>query len=613
MNIYTVLSFISFLIYIQAGALALYRNSRSTQNRVFVLLSVLFAVYAFFYSLIYRSETIEQVYFYDRIAALGWVFFPIVAVWFFLILTRSKSTLISILFFFFLLPVSFVSYYSVLTNLESLKFFHQTEGIWFFTPNDNTISYFVFVLYLIVSVLIIYYVLISWYFMSERNRVKTQARILIFALSGFFVLSFMSNLVLPFIEKDIVPAMAPVNGLFLVVGVVYVLFFLPSSALTPDTVYKLIVGHIKEFIFIADEKGTIHTTNHHTLSILKYNNYEISKKKLPDIFSDAEKIENALKSMEARSVSRQYRMDLISKNQELIPVLLYVIKVTDQYKRVQGYVFSCLDYRHKLKLREEVADRVRTEKNLSQIRRELELLVKKRTRELHEANLKLQQEVVERRNAEEHIKGDLQEKIELVQEVHHRVKNNIQMIISLVNMMCSHPKIDEAAAEKLREIAEKVRYISRIHEDFYSSPNLSNIPFSGYLKKSIGELYSNFGRRKDIVFKLNLRNENLDINQAIPLGIIFNELMINALKYAFTEGENPQKSKSIINVEFYKNDLQYSLIISDNGVGLPGSFKELRYQNIGFQLVHVLAKEHLKGKISYFGNSGTTFIINFQS
>jgi two-component system, sensor histidine kinase PdtaS len=197
-----------------------------------------------------------------------------------------------------------------------------------------------------------------------------------------------------------------------------------------------------------------------------------------------------------------------------------------------------------------------------------------------------------------------------VQEIHHRVKNNIQMIISLVNMLCNHPKIDSFASEKLREIAEKVRYISRIHEDFYSSPNLSSIPFSTYLKKAIGELYSNFGNRKDIVFKLNLSDENLDISQAIPLGIIFNELLINALLYAFDDSQI-QPEKSIISVEFIKNNRSFSLIVSDNGVGLHAPFSELQSKKIGLQLVNVLTREHLKGTISHQGNSGTTFVVNF--
>jgi two-component sensor histidine kinase len=609
-NIFAILSFISFILFVQAGFLALWKNHKALTSRVFAFLCLLFAVYAGGYTLFFDAETLEQVYFYDRIASIGWIFFPIVTVWFSIIFTNSKNKVIKGILLFFLLPISVYSLYVAITDLESVKFFYINNGNWFFTPYDTTSDYYLFILYLIASVLVSYYVLISWFFMAESNREKYKAKIMLYILTIFFILSFFTNLVFPFLQSQVIPAMAPINALILVGGIAYLLFFLPTASIPPSVLYNLIVQNVNEFLFLADSKGKIYATNHYTLAHLKYNSYEISRSSISEIFSDKEKIEDALRSLGTRNVSKQIRVDLISQTNERIPVLLYVIKVNDHFKRTRGFVFSCLDYRQKLKLRDEVAERVRTEKNLSQLRRELELLVKKRTRELQDANLRLQQEVIERRSAEEQIKTDLHEKVKLVQEIHHRVKNNIQMVISLVNMLCNHPKIDSHASDKLREIAEKVRYISRIHEDFYSSPNLSNIAFSGYLKKAIGELYSNYGRRKDIVFKLNLTDENLDIGQAIPLGIIFNELLKNSLLYAF-EREILPDEKSIINIEFYKNNGHYSLIVSDNGIGLQAPLNEIQSKKIGLQLVNVLVKEHLKGSVSHDGQFGTTFTVKF--
>lgn len=611
MNIFAVLSFISSVLFLQAGVYTLIKDRKTSVNRVFALLAFLFAIYAFSYALFFDAETIGQVYFYDKIASVGWVFFPVVTVWFFYLLTRNLSKKVFVPLFSILLLFAFYSFYIALTDLESVKFFYQFEDNWFYTPYDNTTSYFLFVLYLISSVLVVYYMLIGWFFMAESNREKYQAKVLLYILSFFFVLSFLSNLVFPYIETHLIPAMAPINALILIGGGIYVLFFLPSASITPEMVYHLIVSHVKEFLLIADKEGKIYATNQYTLSNLKYNSYEIGRCELEDIFSEPEKVREGLKHMRSNNVSRQVRLELFTKEKEKVPVVLYIIKIQDEFKRTLGYVFSCMDYRQKLKLKEEVAERVRAEKNLSQIRKELELLVKKRTQELQEANLKLQQEVVERRSAEEQIKNDLHEKIELVQEVHHRVKNNIQMIISLVNMLCSHPRIDSHASDKLRDIAEKIRYISRIHEDFYASPNLSNIAFSSFLKKAIGELYRNFGQQRDIVFKLNLTDENLDISHAIPLGIIFNELLMNSLHFAF-RAEQESTPKNTINVEFYRNNGEFSLVVSDNGVGLPMPFHELKGHKIGLQLVNVLIRDHLKGKISHYGQQGTTFIVKFD-
>jgi len=609
-NIFSILSIISFLIFLQAGIYASLMDWKSPHVKIFVLLTFLFAIYSGSYALFFNAETIERVYLYDKIAAVGWVFFPLVTVWFFISLTKIKNRVIFLICLLFLIPVSLYSFYVSLTDLESVKLYYEYNGKWFYTPNESRAIYYLFVLYLIVSVLISYFILISWYFTGSSNRQKYQAKGLLFVLSIFFGITFFSNLFLPYIQAHIIPAMAPINALIIVAGISWVLFFVPSGFITPEIVYGLIVNRIKEFLFIADNSGKIQRTNQYTLTNLKYNNYEIARSNLSDIFSDPVKVEDAIRSTKSRSVSRQIRIDLIAKNKELVPVMLYVIKITDHFKRTHGYVLSCMDYRQKLKLRDEVAERVRTEKNLSQIRKELEMLVKRRTQELQEANLRLQQEVVERRSAEEQIKADLQEKITLVQEVHHRVKNNIQIIISLVNMLCSHPKIDHSASEKLRDIAEKVRYISRIHEDFYSSPNLSNIHFSRYLKKAVGELYRNYGRGKEVVFKLNISDQYLDISEAIPLGIVLNELLINSLTHAF-ENQDMLIEKNTINIEFYRNSQQLTLVISDNGIGFPLPYQDIKTSKVGLQLVNVLVKEHLKGKISHYGQRGTTFMISF--
>ncbi len=610
MNIFALLSLVSSILFLQVGVFVLYKNHRLIHYQLLAVLSFLFSIYAFSYFLFFGAETSEQVYLYDRIASVGWVFFPVLTTWFFIKLTGNSSRVIRYILYLFLVPLALFSFYQALTDLESVKLFYQYENNWYYTPYDHTLSYTLFVIYLIVSVLVVFFVLIGWFYMAESNREKYQARVLLVSLSLFFILSFLTNLVFPFVESHLIPAMAPVNALVLIGGIAYALLLIPSGAITSDIIYNLILQHVREFIFITDKNGTISSTNYFTLTHLKFNNYDFLKRSPSEIFSDYPRLEKAIKRLGSRSTSGEMLMDLITRDGQRIPVMLYIIRIKDRNKKLHGFVIIGQDYRQKLKLKEEVDQRLRTEKNLSQIRKELEMLVKKRTRELQDANMRLQQEVVERKNAEEQIKADLEEKAELVKEVHHRVKNNIQMIISLVNMLCNHPKIDEQASDKLREVAEKVRYISKIHEDFYSSPHLSNIPFSPYLKKSIGELYSHFGKSTDIVFKLNIADEVLDINQAIPLGIVFNELMINALRYAFSESNN-NRHKNIINVSFFNHDHQYSLVISDNGDGLPMPFSIIKNKKVGFQLVNLLVKDHLKGKIYYDDDQGATFKVVF--
>ncbi len=589
----------------------LYKNIRSKLHWVFSLLSFLFGLYAISYYMFFGAETLEEVYLYDRIASPGWVFFPVVSVWFTIMLTQNKSGVIKSITYFFLLPIAIFSLYTVFTDLESVKLFYRDNGNWFYTPYEHTFEYMIFVIYLMASVLTMYFLLIGWYYSVETRRQKIQANIMLLSLTVFFILSFITNLVLPVIQTDIIPAIAPVNALFLVGGMFVTLMFRPTQEIAPEMIYNLIFRHVKEFVFFLDKDGKILSANQYTLNHLKFNNYDLQKKDPAYIFSNFDKILENIRRMGKRTNSSLMRMDLINRDNQNIPVLMSIIKVDDPNKRLIGYTLVCTNYRQKLQLKEEVTERVRTEKNLYQIRKELEFLVKKRTYELQEANQRLEQEVVERRRAEQQIKSDLEQKIELVQEVHHRVKNNIQMVISLINMLCSHPVIDSQTSDKLRDIAEKVRYISRIHEDFYSSPNLSRIAFAPYLKKTIGELYSNYGSKSEIVFKLNISDEYLDINQAIPLGIIFNELLINSMKYAFVDGVDSDE-KSVIRIEFFKRNRKVSLVVNDNGVGLPDGFHPARSGNVGLKLVHILLKDHLRGIIESTVNHGTYIKVTFD-
>ena len=611
MNLFALLSFISFILFLQVGVYVLFKDNRSLLNRVFILLSFLFALYALSYNLFFSAENLEDVYFYDRVASLGWIFFPIVSVWFAILLTKNKSNIIRFICYLFLLPTALISFYVALVDLESVKLFYYHNENWFYTPYDHTFAYMLFVIYLIVSILVMYFVLIGWYYSADNNRQKMQSKIMLTTLSVFFFLTFITNLVFPVIQMNILPALAPINALVLVGGMFLSLMLQPKEHIAPELFYNLIHWHVKEFVFMLNKEIKIFSANQYSLSQLKYSPYDLQKKDTQLIFSDFDKIIEAILKMGKRDDTPQMRMDLLTSDYKSIPVLLSVIKVKNSYQKVEGYALVCTNHKQKLKLKEEISERVRTEKNLYQIRKELEFLVKKRTHELQEANQRLQQEVIERKRAEQQIKADLEQKVELVQEVHHRVKNNIQMIISLINMLCSHPVIESHTSNHLRDIAEKVRYISRIHEDFYASPNLSRIAFSPYLKKMIGELYSNYGNGSDIVFKLNITDEYLEINQAIPLGIIFNELLVNAMKYAFINEARPDE-KSIIRVEFFKKSGKVIMIVNDNGVGLPEDFNLVHSGNVGLKLVRILTKDHLRGVIESSVNHGTRFKVTFD-
>lgn len=611
MNIYALLSFIAFLLFLQAGVLVLFKNFHEPLNRQFALLSFLFAYYAFFYYMFFQAETVEAVYLYDRIASLGWVFFPLVSVWFFRTLTQIRNRVIDGILYFFLIPVSLIALGVVWVDLESVKYFYLDYQNWYYIPNENSPWYYMFVLYLMVTVLCVLYMLFYWLYHTESNRQRIQARIMLFALSLFFVASVFTNLLLPFFKNTVLPAMAPINAIIYIGGGLFVILQLPQNIHIAQIKYKILIHHFREFLFLFDTHGHIYESNRYTRDTLMYNNYDLSRLSFEKLFSNASQIRDILDRSNAQPQMTLFYGNVIDAKGKAIPVEFSLVKIVGPLSSVIGFALVGADYRQKLKLKEEIAERVKTEKNLFQVRMELEMLVKKRTQELHEANMRLQNEVYERRRAEQQIKTDLDEKVNLVKEVHHRVKNNIQMIISLVNMLGHHPDIDSLAAEKLREIAEKVRYISRIHEDFYASPNLSRIAIAKYLKKTAGVLYSNHGGHRNVVFKLNIAEEFLEIEYAIPLGIIFNELLLNALKHAFAH-ERFEQDKCIVSIEFYRRNDHFVLVVSDNGEDQPVANPVNHSDAIGLQLVDILVRDHLNGELKSQRTYGTTHILKFQ-
>lgn len=213
---------------------------------------------------------------------------------------------------------------------------------------------------------------------------------------------------------------------------------------------------------------------------------------------------------------------------------------------------------------------------------------------------------IERKLAEIEIKESLDEKIVLLKEIHHRVKNNLQVISSLLYLQSKNLTDDESISIFL-ESQNRVRSMSLVHEKLYQSENLAKINLRLYIGDLVRFLFRSYKTNPGII-KLNLDIEDvaLDVNSAIPCGLIINELVSNSLKYAF-----PNQEKGEIAVKFRsKNEDQYNLLVSDNGIGLKEYFKKPDKKTLGLQLVDTLV-DQLHGKVDINGKIGSEFNISF--
>ena len=225
-------------------------------------------------------------------------------------------------------------------------------------------------------------------------------------------------------------------------------------------------------------------------------------------------------------------------------------------------------------------------------------------------------DITDSKEAEEKLKNSLKEKNILLQEIHHRVKNNMQIISSLLNLQSTY--IDEKSAlNVLKESQSRIRAMGMVHEKLYQSDNLAEINFADYIKSLINELYSsNYINSKLIKLKIDAEDIFLDINAAITCGLIINELITNIIKHAFPDlVDNPEwlskNNQGNIYIKFCKNKDKYTLVVSDDGIGLPLDINFKNTKTLGLQLVNALV-DQLDGTIKVNRVNGTEFIIKFH-
>lgn len=247
-------------------------------------------------------------------------------------------------------------------------------------------------------------------------------------------------------------------------------------------------------------------------------------------------------------------------------------------------------------LTSDITEQKRAEKILLNAKDHLEIKVQERTKELLTV---------------------IQEKELLLREIHHRVKNNLQIISSLLNLQIPYIK-DSESIEFFKESQNRVKSISMIHEKLYQSNNLQKIDFESYLANIMVNLFQTYGVDQDRI-SYNIRCEDIKLNMetSVPCGLIVTELVTNSIKHAFPSNPQPLNKKSGDNPEYKINVLLHleneyiNLIIDDNGIGFPDNLDFKNTESLGLELVNLLVNQ-LDGTIELYKKEGTQFNIKFK-
>ena len=226
----------------------------------------------------------------------------------------------------------------------------------------------------------------------------------------------------------------------------------------------------------------------------------------------------------------------------------------------------------------------------------------------HPRHLCMIDDITERKQAEEQMKQNLKEKEILLSEIHHRVKNNMQVISSLLKLQSAKIE-DKKYVEMFKESENRIKSMALIHEKLYQSGDFANVDFNGYVKSIANDLIRSYAVTPDKI-KLNTKIEDvsLGLDNAIPCGLIVNELISNSLKYAF-----PKDRKGEIKITFRAiNSHEIEFTVSDDGIGIPAEMDIRETESLGLQLVQLLAENQLDGKIELDRDGGTAFRIRFE-
>ena len=553
MNIFSYISLIAFLLCFFLGNFIYHKNSKSQLNLMIALLCILVGFLAFAEFQYRQTTDFQTAYIWLKISGL-WPIVPAVLLHISLIFTgktdilKKKSTYLLIY-----IPAIIISFYAVDTNLMLMGILKEYWG-WTYVFPENSLLFDIMSVWTLLCVFLAGGLCLIYY-LKNKNIKKLQAKYLLIGLYFPLLITMATDLILPTMSiriPETTMAMSTVGIGFISYGVWKYRFPALTTAVAADE----IVSTMSNFLIMLDHDKNIVTINDATIELLGYEKKDIIGKSVKYLFAD-NGLENTGKLFDSNSNSIiNFETRLKSKYGEIIPVLLSKSVIKNDDGNIMGIV--CIG-----------------------------------------------SNIVEIKHAEDKIKASLNEKDILLRELHHRVKNNLQIILSLINLQSNGIKNKEDL-EIFRESQSRVKSLAIIHEKLYRSADFANINFEEYIESLVNYLLSYYSADSIEVIIDVKKDIILNMDTAVPCGLIINELVTNAIKHAFNESKSGQ-----INITLKSDNGCFTLIVSDNGEGIPPEVDLDNPQKLGLQLVKSLT-DQLEGKIEYNGSKNTEFKIQFR-
>ena len=288
-----------------------------------------------------------------------------------------------------------------------------------------------------------------------------------------------------------------------------------------------------------------------------------------------------------------------------VPIIFMSAVYSDDYYVFKGYDAGGVDYMVKPYNPTVLLSKVNV---FLQLHRQHTELLKHREHleeQVEQRTVELQKEIIERKRMERRIRASLKEKEVLLKEVHHRVKNNMQVIVSMLNLQSGYVD-DEQAIEAFRKSQNRIRTMALVHEKLYQTKDLARIDFAEYIRDLTNYLLSAYGAGAGaITLKMDIEDISLSMDTALPCGMILNELITNSIKHAFPGGRGGD-----IFIELHSDNDNLILTVGDNGTGIPEDLDVRNAESLGLQLIDSFV-EQLEGSVELNRKDGTGFRITF--
>jgi len=559
MSFFAVIPLLNAVASMFLGNFVYYLNPGNGVNRMFFYCCLSFTYLGFVEFAFNQSITFETALFLSKMGAL-WPFIVAFLIHFVLVfIEKTKQLKKQHIFFLVYFPALIFSSleFQGVVPIELLKL----SWGWTYIYQVESIVYILEIVWIYVPGILLLYLAIRYYLQLKDKVKKIQVRLLIIGLSIPLILVLVSGIIFPYLGI-IIPDLTTTGLFIIIVFVGYGIWKYKLFILTPEVVAETILNTMADALFLVSLAGEIISTNKAAWQLLRYQESELIGQHIEVIFTPGEKSkikEIGLEQLMKVVFITDFETHFKTKEDGIIPISLSGSLIQDQKGTKQGIIYVSRD-------------------------------------------------ISERKKAERIMKDSLREKEILINEIHHRVKNNLQIISSLLDLQldsCEDPKI----LNVFQDCKDRIRSMGMVHENLYQFGGLARINGIEYIHNLVAYFFSTYGDQAgNITPRIQIETPalSLDMDTAVPFGLILTELLSNALKHAFPSGKEGE-----INIAVRPEiPGMLTLVVSDNGVGLPQNITVEEAQSLGLQLVHLLTQQ-VKGTIEINRSKGTAITITF--